>query len=104
MWWIPLCTAWIFGLEYDSRLLVGRDVFSDQEPLVLWPDYNWVTEKGTYCDGEFTPREGAEVEEGYVSRINALVKNKITFSRSVVDMNYYDYVLKYLKSQQAPSE
>ena len=94
----------LFGVEYDSRLLVGRDVFSDQEPLVLWPDYNWVTEKGTYCDGEFTPREGAEVEEGYVSRINALVKNKITFSRSVVDMNYYDYVLKYMKSLNPTAE
>lgn len=87
----------LFGVEWDSRLLVGRDVFSDAEPLVLWPDYNWVTEKGTYCDGEFTPRKGAEVDENYVKRINSLVKNKITFSKSVVDMNYYDYVLKYME-------
>ena len=86
----------LFGVEWDSRLLVGRDVFSDAEPLVLWPDFNWVTEKGTYCDGEFTPREGVEVDEGYVKRISAIVKNKITFSESVVDMNYYDYLLKYM--------
>ena len=86
----------LFGVEYDSRLLVGRDVFSDAEPLVLWPDYNWVTEKGTYCDGKFTPREGQEADADYIKRINTIVKNKITFSKSVVDMNYYDYVLKYL--------
>jgi len=86
----------LFGVEWDSRLLVGRDVFSDAEPLVLWPDYNWVTEKGTYCDGEFTPREGQQADEAYIKRINSLVKNKITFSKSVVDMNYYDYVLNYL--------
>ncbi len=91
----------LFGVEYDSRLLVGRDVFSDAEPLVLWPDYNWITEKGTFCDGEFTPREGVQVEEGYVKRISSIVKNKITYSKSVVDMNYYDYVLKYLNSQAA---
>ena len=38
----------LFGLEYDSRLLVGRDVFSDEEPLVIWNTYSWVTEKGKY--------------------------------------------------------
>ena len=91
----------LFGVEYDSRLLVGRDVFSDAEPLVLWPDFNWVTEKGTYCDGEFTPREGVQVEDGYVSRISSIVKNKITYSEGVVDMNYYDYVQKYLNQQSA---
>ncbi len=88
----------LFGVEYDSRLLVGRDVFSDAEPLVLWPDYNWVTEKGTYCDGVFTPREGISVEEGYVERINATVKNKISFSKGVVDLDYYDQVLKYMEN------
>ena len=87
----------LFGVEWDSRLLVGRDVFSDAEPLVLWPDYNWVTEKGTYCDGVFTPREGQEADEAYIKRISSVVKNKITFSKSVVDMNYYDYVLKYME-------
>ncbi len=90
----------LFGVEYDSRLLVGRDVFSDAEPLVLWPDYNWVTEKGTYCDGIFTPREGVTVEEGYVQRISSTVKNKIKFSEGVVDMNYYDFVLKYLDDRK----
>ena len=87
----------LFGVEWDSRLLVGRDVFSDAEPLVLWPDYNWVTDKGTFCDGEFTPRDGAVVDGSYVDRINAIVKNKITFSGSVVDLDYYDFVLKYME-------
>lgn len=87
----------LFGVEWDSRLLVGRDVFSDAEPLVLWPDYNWVTDKGTFCDGEFTPRDGAVVDGSYVDRINAIVKNKITFSGSVVDLDYYDYVIKYME-------
>ena len=87
----------LFGVEWDSRLLVGRDVFSDAEPLVLWPDYNWVTDQGTFCDGEFIPREGAAVDAAYVERINSIVKNKITFSKGVVDMNYYDYVLRLME-------
>ena len=87
----------LFGVPYDSRLLVGRDVFSDAEPLVLWPDFNWITDKGTYCNGTFTPREGVSVDEDYIQRIKTTVKNKITFSQSVANTNYYNYVLKYME-------
>ena len=38
----------LFGLEYDSRLLIGRDVFSDQMPLVLWNNGSWITDRGRY--------------------------------------------------------
>lgn len=87
----------LFGVPYDSRLLVGRDVFSDAEPLVLWPDFNWITDKGTYCNGTFTPRDGVSVDEDYIQRIKTTVKNKITFSQSVANTNYYNYVLKYME-------
>ena len=88
----------LFGLEYDSRLLPGRDVFSEEEPLVYWPNGSWKTDKGYYNanKGTFTPNEGLEVEEGYVERIKALVSNKQTFSRGVQNYNYYDVISKLL--------
>lgn len=86
----------LFGVDYDSRLLVGRDVFSGAEPLVLWPDYSWKTDKGTCISGKFTPAEGVEVEEGYADRITAIVKNKITYSRSVAEKDYFNYVAEAL--------
>lgn len=81
----------LFGLEYDSRLLVGRDVFSDEEPLVIWNTYSWVTEKGKYdsINEIFYPNDGVKIEEGYVERINTQVTNKIVFSRKVIDNDYY---------------
>ncbi len=84
----------LFGLEYDSRLLVGRDVFSDAEPIVLWTNYSWVTDKGTYDarTGTFTQREGVTVDEGYVKRIKSIVGNKINFSKSVIATDYYDII------------
>ena len=82
----------LFGVPYDSRLLVGRDVFSGAEPLVLWPDYSWKTDKGTYISGQFTPAEGAKIPEGYVDRICAAVKNKITYSKSVAQLDYFNYL------------
>ena len=89
----------LFGVEYDSRLLIGRDVFSDTEPLVIWPlSYSWKTEKGYYngLEGKFTPAEGVEVDEGYVERVNALMKNKIVFSRAVQNYDYYNLIAQLL--------
>lgn len=81
----------LFGLEYDSRLLVGRDVFSDDEAIVLWTNYSWVTVQGKYDSATSTyyPNEGYENDEAYVSRINRIVANRINFSAQVVDTDYY---------------
>ena len=84
----------LFGVEFDSRLLVGRDVFSEAQPLVFWPDYSWKTEKGSYdaVTGVFTPAEGVTVEAGYIEQIASLVSNKITYSSAVNRNDYFNYV------------
>ena len=85
----------LFGLEYDSRLLVGRDVFSDSEPLVFWPlTYSWKTDKGFYDGqtGEFFPAEGVTVAEGYVDAVNSKVQNKCVYSRAVHYQNYFNVI------------
>lgn len=81
----------LFGLEYDSRLLVGRDVFSDAEPLVIWNNRSWVTDKGRYNSRtkEFIPAEGISVDSTYAENISNIVKNKIYFSHRTVDNDYY---------------
>lgn len=84
----------LFGVEYDSRLIVGRDVFSDAEPIVLWYDYTWKTDKGIYNSEsqKFTPAEGVEVDDGYVQRIKDIVYNKIYYSREVQNTDYFNYL------------
>lgn len=88
----------LFGVEYDSRLLVGRDVFSDAQSLVLWPDYSWKTEKGTYVanTGTFLPAEGETVSQEYIDYISSLVSNKITYSRSVQSLDYFNTLSQIL--------
>lgn len=90
----------LFGLEYDSRLVVGRDVFSEDVPLVFWNNYSWKTDKGTYVSATktFTPAEGVTVEEGYVDEIHALVSNRMLFSRMVQNNNYYNVLQSILHS------
>ncbi len=81
----------LFGLEYDSRLLVGRDVFSDAEPLCLWADHSFLTEKGWYNadTGEFLPTTDEEVTDEYLDEIKTIVANKIAFSTAVPKYDYY---------------
>lgn len=90
----------LFGVDYDSRLIVGRDVFSDAEPIVLWYDYTWVTDKGSYNaeSGKFTPAEGVEVDDAYVQRIKDMVYNKIYYSREVQNTDYFNYLWEEVQS------
>lgn len=86
----------LFGVNYDSRLIVGRDVFSDAEPIVLWYDYTWKTDKGIYNSEtqKFTPAEGVMVDDGYVKHIKDIVYNKIYYSREVQNTDYFNYLWK----------
>ncbi len=81
----------LFGLEYDSRLLVGRDVFSDAEPLVIWADQSFLTEKGWYNadTGVFVATTDEEVTDEYLDRIKTLVENRVAFSYAVPKYDYY---------------
>lgn len=81
----------LFGTEYDSRLLVGRDVFSDTEAIAVWNSHSWATVRGKYNakTRQYFPNEGYEYDQAYIDRISAIVKNKIRFSGSVADNDYY---------------
>ena len=83
----------LFGAEFDSRLLPGRDVFSDAIPLAFNSGYEWKTELGTYQGNHFYPADDStEVPEGYVKMINAIVKDKITYCRGVLETDYFRHV------------
>ncbi len=82
----------LFGVEFDSRLLPGRDIFSDRDPLVYFTTGDWKTELGTYAGGVFTPNEGVTIPENYVEKVKAIVRDKITYSKGLLRTNYLSHV------------
>ncbi len=95
----------LFGLEFDSRMLAGRDVFAEnKEPLVIFLNYNWLTDRGYFNADtrEYTPNEGCSFDgagdpkfasdKEYVDYINGIVRNKMTFSQNVPLYDYYNIV------------
>lgn len=85
----------LFGLEYDSRLLMGRDFLSDAPALVCFANRSWVTEYGRYdsVKGVFTPNDGVEIPEGYVKTVSNVVRRKFTYSDQILKNNYYNRIL-----------
>lgn len=81
----------LFGLEYDSRLLMGRDVFSQSPALVVLSDRSFITDLGRYDSKAdvFTPAEGAAVPEGYASEVLRRVNDMFFYSKLILENDYY---------------
>ena len=81
----------LFGLPYDSRLMMGRDILSDAPGLVVLSDRSWITDLGRYDADQdlFTPAEGAREPEGYVETVMAAVNDKFTYSTRILEQDYY---------------
>ena len=91
----------LFGLEYDSRLLIGTDVLSDSIPLVVLNQdgngtaWNWINKYGEYSTltKTFTPYEGFTATEEeiatYVKQQNAILNAKTKYSRMILNKDYY---------------
>lgn len=86
----------LFGIEYDSRLLMGTDIMSNSDGLVIFSDRSWITEYGRYnaVTKKFTAFASKEVSEEYIEKINSIVANKFSMSASILDKDYYRYVFK----------
>lgn len=96
----------LFGLEYDSRLLMGTDVLSDTDPLVILnclysgPSWCWSTPYGTYNSAtkKFTLADGYEADdefiETYVTQNKNLLWAKQTYSPKILEKDYYRKVFE----------
>jgi len=85
----------LLGLEFDSRLLMGRDVMSGSAPLVILKDRSYITDKGRYTrGGKFVPNPGVEVEDNYARVISSTVDAKFNASARILEQDYYRKVFK----------
>ena len=83
----------LFGTEFDSRLFVGRDVFSDAPALVFTSGYQWKTEYGTYSGGVFTQNDPSQkLPENYVNNMKTVVRNKIKYCQWCLESDYFRYL------------
>ena len=99
----------LFGIDYDSRLLSGRDILAEDADagevstnmhIALFSDYgygySWITSAGTYesYTGTFTAAEGVELEDedAYVEAVSSIVKNRFTYANYIIKTDYYSHI------------
>lgn len=93
----------LFGLEYDSRLLMGSDVMAqgDHFALLKVNGWSWISTQGEYNSAKksFTPSENCtlsddEIDE-YITYMNKIVKGKTAYSMQILKQDYYKHILKF---------
>ena len=87
----------LFGLEYDSRLYMGKDILSTAEGLVMFKDKKtFITDRVMYngATGEVTYLKEEPLPEGYLAAIKQIVKNRFAISKGIIDLDYYKYLPK----------
>lgn len=85
----------LFGLEYDSRLMMGRDILSDSPPLVMFSNKSWITDRAMYNaqTGSITAFQAEDtIPDTYVQMINEQISQKFTFSTYILDYDYYRHL------------
>ena len=90
----------LFSIEYDSRMIMGKDILSDEEALVIFNNGSWISDYGKYYANEakFVASKELTIDETtYVNNINDKVNNRMMLTYYIMTNNYYDYIWQFKK-------
>lgn len=98
----------LFGFDYDSRLLMGRDILSTTEGFVMFINRSFLTNEVMYNsqtgeaiwlnegedDGSIVLSD--ELKDVYIKRLKRQLNNRWKYSAAIMDNDYYSYICKAL--------
>ncbi len=95
----------MFDIEFDPRLYMGNDIFSDKEGIVLFPDNSWQNKYGFYNAslGTFIKTSDKKLSDEKIVEINKEVEEMRNMSNLAISSNYFDYLNKRLDSNYVES-
>jgi phosphoglycerol transferase MdoB-like AlkP superfamily enzyme len=84
----------LMGVAYDSRLLMGSDVFGNREPLVIFKDRSFITSAGRYNAKTkvFTYNKGVVENPQYVKSMIDIINAKFYYSQKFLETDYYKII------------
>ncbi len=84
----------LFGVEYDSRLLMGRDILSTSNNFVIFNDGSFITNKCMYNSKtkEITNLTDEEVDDAYILGMQTVAANRRNVSSAILTYDYYSYL------------
>ena len=85
----------LFGLEYDSRLLMGSDILSDTPPVVIFSNWSWITDRARFnaVTNTITYVKGTDQDTDHVKAVNKAIEAKFKYSAKILEKDYYSRVI-----------
>ena len=87
----------LWGLEYDSRMLAGTDVFSDSPHMAVLIDKSFYTDKVWLNANTGEIRylvDESQLPENYVDSLIRTVETKFSISADILNKSYYKFVFE----------
>ena len=85
----------LWGFEYDSRLLAGRDIFAEGDHVAVLVDKSWMTDKVWFNANTGEVRylvEEADVPGNYIENMNRRIATQFSVSADILNEAYYNFV------------
>jgi lipoteichoic acid synthase len=88
----------LMGISFDSRLMMGADIFSTTVPLVIFKDHSFITPLGKYnaVTKTFIYNDGVTEDADYVKRMIEVVNTKFYYSQTFLENDYYRIIAEAL--------
>lgn len=92
----------LFGMPYDSRMVMGHDLLSDSDQFMFLLSRSFVTDVCMYNSdtGEATPFEGKTIPDGYVDSVLQEISTKYMISTAILENDFYAYIRDYIQPSQ----
>ena len=81
----------MFGIDYDSRLLIGKDIMSNTQGIVIFNDHSFLTKEGFYNE-KTNKFSNKKTSKSYIKEKQKETFNKINASSLILEKNYYKYI------------
>lgn len=80
----------MFGIKYDSRVIIGKDIMSSSDGIVIFNDRSFLTDQGFYNEktNEFSTTK-TNIAKSYIKDKKIEVFNKTNISSMILETNYY---------------
>ena len=84
----------LFGLSFDSRLLMGTDALSPGDSMIIFHDSSFIKGDLRYDAGkeEAFSKSGEIYSEEYIQSLYQEVVNRVKISAAILDNDYYSYL------------
>lgn len=94
----------LFGFDYDARMYAGRDIFSDQEGMVVFMDRSFVSDTVAYSRKAKTTTWKVEMsqeeQDAYMDMARQDVKDRYNFSAYILRNDYYAVIRQCLDEEK----